>query len=72
MVTRRWEWTANAFEGGDADPQALVELYPGHDENGHVRRGGIGSCLVACAAARMASDPAWQADGTGFRLVRPG
>jgi formylglycine-generating enzyme required for sulfatase activity len=70
IVTRRWEWTASAFEPrGDHD--ALVELYRGHRDDGRVRRGGTGSCVVACAAARMGSDPSWQADGTGFRLVRP-
>jgi gamma-glutamyl hercynylcysteine S-oxide synthase len=71
MVTRRWEWTASTFALHGADRAALTELYRGHDDAGHVRRGGIGSSLVACAAARMGSDPSWQADGTGFRLVRP-
>jgi formylglycine-generating enzyme required for sulfatase activity len=71
LVTRRWEWTASPFALHGADRAALVELYRGHDDSGRVRRGGIGSCLVACAAARMGSDPGWQADGTGFRLVQP-
>jgi formylglycine-generating enzyme required for sulfatase activity len=70
LVTRRWEWTASAFDGHGADRGALAELYPGHKHGGRVRRGGWGTCLVACAAARMGSEPSVQADGTGFRLVR--
>jgi formylglycine-generating enzyme required for sulfatase activity len=71
LVTRRWEWTASPFALHGADRASLVDLYRGHHDDGRVRRGGTGSCLIACAAARMGTDPTWQTDGTGFRLVQP-
>lgn len=66
LITRRWEWCADAFTGDD---EALGALYPALRPDGRVRRGGDGA-LVACAIARTGTRPSWRADGTGFRVVR--
>lgn len=68
LITERWEWTASHYDG--SAEAGLRELYPSLDPSGRMRRGGRGAQLAACAVARMPVDPAWQADGTGFRLAR--
>jgi formylglycine-generating enzyme required for sulfatase activity len=73
LVTRRWEWCADAFDAGGADVETLAAIFPALRRDGRVRRGGEGSAqlVVACAVARTGTRPSWRADGTGFRLVRP-
>jgi formylglycine-generating enzyme required for sulfatase activity len=72
LVTRRWEWCADAFTAGGADLGALETLFPANRTDGRVQRGGCGPILVACAVARTGRDPSWRAYGTGFRLGRAG
>ena len=71
LVTARSEWTASQFApSSGATVAALQAFYPGFDEHGWIRRGLQGAQLAPCSVSRCPSDPTWQADGTGFRLVQ--
>ena len=71
LLTGRSEWTASTLASPTAATIAALQVfYAGLNVAGRIRRACPGSGSPPCSVSRCPNTPSWQADGSGFRLVR--